>query len=321
MTATPSTDLSRRVLVTGGSGFVGRAVVRELLRRGWTPVCVVRDRRRAERITAVDPRAVEWVEGDLLEGTAWRTAVAGTAAAIHLVGIIAEDPRRGQTFPRVHVEATRHLLAACRAGGVERFVHMSALGARPDAASDYHRTKHAAENLVRRSGLRWTIFRPSVIHGPDGEFMRLMRKLTCDLLPPFMPHFGDGMARLQPVAVEDVAFCFVEALDRPQTVGQTYDLGGPEAMTWRELYRICREVLPGARRWKPVLGQPVPLAKLLAATVMRTDLVPAAWRFNRDQVVMSQEDSVCDIRPVEEAFGIRLRPFRPMLESYASRLG
>jgi len=321
MAETPPTDRSRRVLVTGGSGFVGRAVLRELLRRGWTPVCVVRDPRRAERMAAVEPRAVEWVEGDLLDGVPPRNVAAGTSAAIHLVGIIVEDPSRGQTFRRVHVEATRNVLAACRHGGVERFIHMSALGARSDAVGEYHRTKHAAEDLVRESGLRWTIFRPSVIHGPDGEFMRLMRKLACDLLPPFMPHFGNGLARLQPVAVEDVAYCFVEALHRPRTVGQIYELGGPEAMTWRELYRICREVLPGARQWKPVLGQPVPLAKLLAATLMKTRLVPAAWRFNRDQVVMSQEDSVCDIRPVEEAFGIRLRRFRSMLESYASRIG
>lgn len=198
---------------------------------------------------------------------------------------------------------------------------MSALGTRPQAVSEYHRTKWAAECCVRDSGLDWTIFRPSVIHGPDGEFMRLMRRLACGLLPPVMPHFGNGLARVQPVSVRDVAHCFVAALRVPETIGQTYELGGPEAMTWRELYRICRETIPGAQAWKPVIGQPVALAKLLAATVMKLPILPRSMRFNADQVQMSQEDSVCDIGPAERTFGIKLRDFRSELREYAARIG
>lgn len=264
---------------------------------------------------------VQVVEGGLFDETALARAAAGVGAAIHLVGIIAEDRRRGQTFERVHVLATRRVVEACRAAGVRRFIHMSALGTRPQAESAYHRTKWTAESYVRESGLDWTIFRPSVIHGPDGEFMRLMRKLTCGYFPPVLPHFGDGLARLQPVSVRDVARCFAAALALPETIGQVYDLGGPEAMTWRELYRICRATIPGARTWKPVVGQPVVLAKLLAGTVMRLPLLPRSMRFNADQVQMALEDSTCDIGPVEQAFGIKLRGLREELREYAGRIG
>ncbi|MFH1419716.1 MAG: hypothetical protein ABII12_15700, partial [Planctomycetota bacterium] len=95
----------------------------------------------------------------------------------------------------------------------------------------------------------------------------------------------------------------------------------PEAMTWRELYAICRETLPGAKRWKPIIGVPVWLAKLKAHTAMKLPLVPPRLRFNVDQVQMSQEDSVCDTRPVEETFGIKLRGFREELARYAGVIG
>lgn len=237
------------------------------------------------------------------------------------MGIIAERRLRGETFEQVHVEGTRRVVEACRAAGVRRLVHMSALGARANAVSRYHQTKWAAEELVRESGLDWTIFRPSVIHGPEGEFMGLLKTLACGLSVPVMPHFGDGQYRVQPVSVRDVATCFVRSLGMPETVGKTYELGGPEAMSWKGLYRVCRETMPGAKLWKPVVGQPVPVAKLLAMTVMRLPILPRALRFNLDQVQMSQEDSVCDIGPVEETFGIKMRDFRRELGEYAAMIG
>ena len=129
----------------------------------------------------------------------------------------------------------------------------------------------------------------------------------------------EGM-RPQPVSVGDVAVCFVEALHRPATVGQVYELGGPKAYSWKQLYAVCKRLIPGARRWKPRLSQPVFIARLLAATVMRTPLVPAKLRFNADQVRMSQEDSVCDHTVVEKAFGIKLRDFEVELAEYADRI-
>ena len=312
------TGLHQRVLLTGGTGFVGRYVLGELVRRGHHAVCLVRseDKLRAVMPEA-DRRRVTSVPGTLFDRSALRDAVNGTDAVIHLVGIISED-RGGQTFDRVHRQGTAAVVEAAAGAGVRRFVHMSALGTRPGAASEYHRSKWAAEQCVRAAGVDWTIFRPSVIHGPDGEFMQLMKTMTCSLFPPVLPYFGSGRCRLQPIAVGDVARCFVGALHRPETVGQVYEMGGPETYSWKELYAACRRLIPRARPWKPAVGQPVLVARLLAATVMKTPLVPARLRFNKAQIQMSQEDSVCDHTALESAFGITLGNFETELAAYAS---
>ena len=135
------------------------------------------------------------VRGSLFDPKALDDGLAGCEAVIHLVGIIKEQPGRGMTFHRVHVEGTRAVVEAAKRNGVRRFVHMSALGSRPDADSDYHRTKYEAEQAVRGGGLEWTILRPSLIHGPRGEFMRMEARWARGKGPPFffMPYFGAGL--------------------------------------------------------------------------------------------------------------------------------
>ncbi|MEK6643989.1 MAG: complex I NDUFA9 subunit family protein [Planctomycetota bacterium] len=325
----PDEKFLARVVVTGATGFVGRYVVRELVVRGHQPVCIARDIERLSAQTRdLGAGRVQAVAGGLSDPRALATACEGADAVIHLVGVIFEKPMIGQTFHRVHVEGTQRVVEAAKSAGVRRIVHMSALGARLNAPSEYHRTKAMAEGIVCESGLDYTIFRPSIIHGPDGEFMRMMRTFVCDMMVPsigfiptpfpVIPYFGDGQARLQPVSVKDVAQCFVAALSEPATIGKAFDLGGPEAVTWKELYRICRATIPGAKAWKPIVGQPVWAAKLLAATVMKLPILPAILRFNSGQVDMSQEDSVCDSAPVERALGLRLRDFRKELADYAA---
>ena len=310
-----------RVCVTGGSGFVGRAVVRELVARGHKPVCLARDRQRfASDMSVIPDDRYQIVAGDLFDDAALAEVVTGAEAATHLVGIITEDRLRRQTFERIHVEGTRRIVDACKEAGVRRYVHMSALGARRNAVSQYHQTKWTAENYVGSSGLDWTVFRPSIIHGPDGEFMRMMRLFMCSAALPVIPYFGDGQNRVQPVSVKDVARCFVAALSKPETIGQVYELGGPDALSWKALYRTCRELIPGSKSWKPFIGQPVAAAKLMARTVMRLPILPRMLRFDEGQVQMSQEDSVCDIGPVEKTFGIKLRSFREELAAYAAQI-
>lgn len=308
----------QRVLLTGATGFVGRYVLRELLLRGYTAVCPVRSRDRLAAVTRdLDATRVAGVIGSIFDRPALADAVSQSHAAIHLVGIILERRLTGQTFDRVHRGGTMSVVDALRTSGVRRYIHMSALGTRPEAVSGYHRSKYAAEQYVRGSGLDWTIFQPSVIHGPDGKFMQLLKTFACRWIPPVMPYFGSGNHRVQPVSVKDVAHCMVDALSRPEAIRQTYPMGGPKAYSWKELYATCQRLMPGAKRWKPMIGQPVSVAKLLARTVMKTPLVPRNLKFNVSQVQMSQEDGVCPTEPIESAFGIKLRDFESELARYA----
>ncbi len=311
-----------RVLLTGATGFVGGYVLKKLVCSGYVPVCVVRDpdtlAARAESLAGAE---IVSIKGDLSSIPALNRAAEQSDHAIHLVGIIME--RGGNTFSRVHYEGTKNIVKACQDASVKRFIHMSALGTREDAVSKYHQSKYMAEQCVKKCGLQWTIFRPSLIHGPDGEFMELMKTFACSLLPPFMPYFGSGENRVQPVDVRDVAECCVKALSNPNTIHRIYELGGPRSYTWKELYQLCKRHIPGAKNWKPLLGQPVLLAKLMARTVMRVPMPVARldrFRFDVGQVQMSQENSECDISAAERDLDITFRDFESELAQYADQI-
>lgn len=304
-----------RVFVTGGSGFVGSAVIEELLARGHSVVALShrRDLSFGGRVTPVQG------ELDDVEGLA--RGMAGCDAVIHLVGIIMERPAKGITFERVHFEGTRNVVDAARRAGVQRYVQMSALGTRQDAVSEYHKTKYRAERYVMESGLDWTIFRPSMIHGAKGEFMKMEAAWVRGKAAPFlfMPYFGSGLlgrggaGMLQPVSVKDVGRAFVEALGNPKTVGEIYPLAGAQVVTWPELHRISALAITGKRRW--VMALPAWYARLLTRAVPGF-LLP----FNRDQVTMSQEDNTADISKFKADFGWTPGGFEEQVKEYAGQL-
>lgn len=300
------------VALTGSTGFVGRHVLPHLLQAGHQVRALVRDPSKlpaGANVTAVT--------GDLFDDAALRKLVEGADAVIHLVGIIMEKPSQGQTFDRIHRQGTQNLLAAASKSRVRRWVQMSALGTREHGVSQYHRTKWQGEQAVRQSKFEWTIIRPSLIHGPDGEFMQMVKGFWTQPVPPFVPYFGagalgtGGAGRLQPVWVEDVARCFVSALSKPESVGETYPLGGPDVYTWPGLYDTIRKHLPGARN-KPIVAVPAWLAKIMS----NMPGVP----FNVDQVIMSQEDSVCDTGKVRAELGVEPAPFESTFASYAGQV-
>src|SRR5205809_619860 len=194
-----------RVFVTGATGFVGRAVIQALRGEGYVVRCLVR---RGSEPSLRGVGAIERVEGDVLAPQLLDEGMAGCGAVVHLVGIIREHIATNTTFYRVHVQGTVNVVAAAAAAGVRRYVHMSALGAREGAPSRYHRTKWAAEEVVRACGLPWTIFRPSVIYGRGDGFVsplaRLVRRFP--VAPPLRgarppPHARRGQRRLRPGAV------------------------------------------------------------------------------------------------------------------------
>ncbi len=321
MTTPPQIE---RVFITGSTGFVGRHVVRELLAHGITPVCLVRSVEKLHRQhPEVGPERFLPVLGSLSDRQALREAAHMSQAAIHLVGIIIARPLHGQTFHRIHVEGTKRVIEALSEAGIRRYLHMSALGTRPNAVSKYHRTKWEAEEHVRQSGLEWTIFRPSLIHGPEGDFMRLMKRFMCSLLPPAIPYFGPGTAKIQPVSVKDVAHCFAQSLFNADTIGKVIPLCGPRAYTWIDLYKACRAHMPCARQWKPFVSQPVPVAKFTATIgqpiMALAEVIPPLrlFRFDAGQVQMSQEDNTADHTIAEKLFAMKMRDFEVELSTYA----
>lgn len=285
-----------RVAVTGATGFVGRNIVREALGQGWDVRVLVREVPRGRQVL---PPPVEVVAADLLKRGSLAAALEGVQALIHLVGIIHEW--RGNTFERAHVETTRNLLAAAEAVGVRRYVHMSALGTRPNARSRYHQTKWAAEELVRRSALVWTIFRPSLIYGPGDHALPVLAKVIRRL--PVVPVLGDGQAKIQPVSVSVVAQCFIRAIKYDHTAGRTYDLCGPVAFTWNELYDQLMDVLG---IYRPKLHIPVGLAQWPAWVFEKLLRHPP---FNREQLLMTSEDNTGDPGPAERDFDVQQESF------------
>lgn len=294
-----------KALLTGATGFVGQEVLRQLCAAGHTVRIVVRNPCSRTAGTLAARVGAEVCAGDLLNATSLPSALAGVEAVIHLVGIISEVGQ--QTFENVHTRATRNVVAAAQQAGVRRFVQMSALGTRPHAAARYHQTKWAAEEIVRASGLDWTIFRPSLIYGPRDHFVNLFARMA--KFSPVLPVVGHGRSLMQPVAVEAVGRCFVGALHEPKSIGQTYDLCGSERLTMAEILQVILDA-SGHKRW--IVQVPLGMARVQAAFLeaLYPTLLRRAPPFNRDQLLMLQEDNVGDPRPAAELFGLKQTPFR-----------
>jgi len=284
-----------RVFVTGATGFVGRTVIQALRAEGYVVRCLVR--RGSERdLRGVE--AIERVEGDVLSPQTLEEGMAGCDAVVHLVGIIREHVPTNTTFYRVHVQGTGNVVAAAASVGVRRYIHMSALGAREGARSRYHQTKWAAEEAVHACSLPWTIVRPSVIYGRGDGFVSLLVWVVRRL--PVVPLIVGG--RLQPVPVEQVAQGVARALSRPSAVKHTYEVGGPDRVTLGELVDLIGKVL-GRRR---ILKFNVPRVVVRVATraLHRLPYFP----LTPDQLLMLEEDNVCDPAPFFSTFGLAPLP-------------
>ena len=281
------------VVITGGTGFVGRHLVRGALDRGHSVRILTRHAGGARDLAA---EGVELAAADVSDRASLTRAFAGASAVIHLVGIIQE--RGPNTFEAVHARGTENVVTAARIAGIQRLVHMSALGARAGATGAYHRTKWAGEEAVRGSGLDWTIHRPSVVYGPgDGFVSRLLDILRWS---PLAPLPGDGGSRLQPVWIGDVAACFLQSLERPVTRGRTYELGGPRVWT---LEALMDELMRASGRRRPKVRVPLALARAGAAVLERLLPNPPV---TREQLAMLGEPNVCDTSAMRADFDVEM---------------
>lgn len=290
---------------------MGREILRQLRAAGHQARVLVRNRNSPGVAEIAGLYPVEVFEGNVLNAASLPRAIQGTDAVIHLVGIINEIGE--QTFENVHTRATENVIRACVIAGVKRLIHMSALGPRPDAVSRYHQTKWAAEQAVADSVLDWTIFRPSLIYGSQDQFVNVFARMA--KWSPVLPVFGNKRCVFQPVAVEDVARCFVGALSETRLIRQKFDICGPDRLTLAEMIRA---ILAVTGRKRLIVHVPNGIAKLLAGAMefVYPKFLGKPPLLSRDQLFMLQEDNVGNDEPVNRLFKLEVSPFAAGIARY-----
>lgn len=241
------------MLVTGANGFVGSYVVRRLA-RDKTPMRVLL--RPNADASSVSLPGVSVAKGDVQDQSSLGAAMSGVDSVVHLVAVPIERGR--QTFNRVNVQGTRNAVSAARAAGVKRFIHMSALGASDDARYPYMHSKWLGEEIVRSSGLDYTVLRPSAQFGEGDGFFSAFAGLI-GISPFIFPSPGRGDTVFQPISVEDVAEAVARSLADPRTIGETVEFGGPEHLTYDQMVRAVLDVMGKVRR---IIHVPIPLMRV-----------------------------------------------------------
>jgi uncharacterized protein YbjT (DUF2867 family) len=284
------------ILVTGASGFVGRHVLQALRADGHDARALVRDARKGE--AAVEQGATAAIIGDVTNPLSLRAAVAGCDTVVHLVAIRQGRPEQ---FQRVMIEGTRNLLGAAREAGVKRFVHMSALGT-SEATKDlvpYFGAKWTQEQDVKTFGLPYVIFRPSFIFGRDGGILPTFATLA--KVAPVTPIVGSGRQRIQPIWADDVGKYFSRAVNLEAATNETFELGGPDAVTWNEFWERLKRARGSSR---PSIHVPLSLMKLNALV---TERLPGNIPLTRDLLKMLEVgDNVVTDTSAVQVFGIPL---------------
>jgi nucleoside-diphosphate-sugar epimerase len=311
------------VLVTGASGFVGSFVVPDLLAAGHAVVALSRSERAGATVarrldTPLAARLVVRV-GDVLRPETLPAALAGIDAAgidavVHLAAI-PRDWNGGRDLQAVNLGGTRNVLAAMKTAGVERLVHLGALGVTDRDDLHYAASKARAEREVAESGLAWTILKPSLLFGPGDGFFNLLAGLV-RMSPGVVPVPGMGGARFQPLHAADLARCVRLALERPESAGSAIDLGGLRWWTYRE---IVAEVLRGMGTRRAIVPVPIPLIAAVAriAEALRLRGFPVA----SDQLRQLALDNVTALDSVRRAFGFEPRPMDGALGYLRERPG
>ena len=294
------------ILVTGGSGFVGGHVVHALRAAGQDVRCVVRDRRRGERLEAW---GCELLEGDVTDPESLRAAVAGCGTVVHLVAIRQGKP---EAFQRIMVDGTRNVIAAARDAGVGRFVLMSALGTTEETKDvvPYYGAKWQMEQDVKAAGTPYVIFRPSFIFAKDGGILPTFAKLA--RLAPVTPIIGSGKQRIQPIWADDVGAYFTKSVELDTAIGHTFEIGGPDAVSWNEFWERLKKIR-GIKR--PSMHMPIGLMKVNA---LITERLPGDIPLTRDLLKMLQTgDNVVTDQSATEVFGLPLVPLDEQLRRTA----
>jgi NADH dehydrogenase len=302
--------MARLATVFGGSGFVGRYIVRQLARDGWRVNVAVRDAEYAKFLKPMgDVGQVTPMAVSIRDKAEVAAAVSGAEVVVNLVGVLYESGN--QNFEAIHHGGAKVVAEAAAAAGAARLVHISAIGADAASPSLYARTKAAGEAAVRSAFPGATIFRPSLVFGPEDGFFNRFAGLA--RVMPVLPLFGGGKTRFQPVYVGDVADAVVRSLGDEKTAGQTYELGGPTIYTFRQLMELMlREI----RRKRCLVSVPFPIARLEARLLQVLPVPPLTV----DQVRLLERDNIVAAgAPGLAELGVKPTPIESVIPSYLDR--
>ncbi len=296
------------ILITGITGFVGSHLAAYLVKQGHRVRGIVRDVNARGHLDK--NVAVELVAGDVTRPESLPAAVQGMDAVVHLVAIPFE--KGGATFDALNVNGTRNIVQAAQAAGVKRFIHQSALAADSKSPYAYLRSKGQGEDAVRASQLDWTIFRPSVLVGPEDEFTNALARWLV-ITPLAFPLVGDGQARFQPLWIEDMVTMMAQALKEPRTVHQTYEVGGPEILTYEAM---VKQILFALQRKRLLVKVPVPLMR---PVIKGMEIVLPKPPATTGLLELLNVDNTATPDAVEKNFGFKPRRYAEVI-SYLNRL-
>lgn len=281
-----------QVTVFGGSGFIGRHIVRRLAQRGLRVRAAVRRPELADFLRPMgDVGQIVPVQANLRYANSVQAAIAGSQAVVNATGI--QVSRGRQSFKAVHVEGVRSIALAGKRSGIERLIHISGLGADADDDDEnaFVRSKIEGERVLRETFAGVTILRPSVVFGPEDKFINNMAVAV--RLAPFMPAIGGDHTRFQPVYAGDIGAAVLACLDRPETAGQVFELGGPKVYTMRQIAEL---ILESMGREKRIVDVPFSLARLMGLVGQFLPNPPLTL----DQAKLLEIDSV--VRPGRQGF-------------------
>ena len=295
------------ILVTGGTGFVGSAIVKELQRRGERVAVLGRDAEKIGRRFGTD---VEARVGDVRDPATLTAAIHGVDIVINAVqfpGSPIENRHKGFTFEEVDLKGTRHQVDAAKAAGVRRFVYISGVGAAKDAEKHWFRYKWEAEDYVRKSRLEWVVLRPTWVFGPEDPSLNRFLGFASKL--PFVPMFGSGSQDMQPVFVDDVGRAAADCALKPEAANLVFEIGGPEVMSMNDVISTALEVQGKKRK---LLHQPVFVGKMIGVL---SSILPSP-PLSADAIDFITESATADNRQLLEVLKPTLTPLRDGLKTY-----
>jgi uncharacterized protein YbjT (DUF2867 family) len=293
------------IFIAGASGFVGGHLVDYLIQKGYHVRCLARS--DSARIS-LSAKGAEVISGDITEPESLAGILHPDDFVIHLVGIINE--KDSATFKAIHVEGTANLVAEAKRADVKHFFYQSALGADKNSWSGYLKTKGIAEEIVRQSGLGYTIFRPSLIVGPwDGFTKKLIEMIK---LSPVLPIPGDGKAKFQPVYIKDWLTCMEKVILNPASYNSIYEIGGPEHLSYREMVEMLSKAM-GKKR--PAFSIPIGLMKFGALVLGKVISSPPV---TFDQLKLLETDNISELEAIRKNFGFVPTQYEKALKEFVA---